>query len=152
MNGIAPSVLECIGNTALVVLGKIVPPGCARVVAKLEGANPTGTMNDRMAEAAIAAAERDGRLSAGGTIVEYTGGSTGASLAPVCAAKGYRMRIVASDAFSAEKTRTMLAFGAEIISVPSEEGEITEALIRRMIETARLTSDGNSAGGGPTCI
>ncbi|MGH7161645.1 MAG: PLP-dependent cysteine synthase family protein, partial [Acetobacteraceae bacterium] len=98
-------------------------------------------MKDRMAKAAIAAAERDGRLSAGGTIVEYTGGSTGASLALVCAARGYRIRIVTSDAFSAEKIRTMLAFGAEIISVPSEGGKITEALVRRMIETARLISE-----------
>jgi len=99
------SVLDAIGWTPLVQLRKVVPPGSARVVVKLEGANPTGNMKDRMAKAAIEAAERDGRLQRGGTVVEYTGGSTGASLALVCAAKGYRCRIVTSDAFSEEKTR-----------------------------------------------
>jgi cysteine synthase len=134
------SVLDAIGWTPLVQLRKIVPPGAARVVVKLEGANPTGNMKDRMAKAAIEAAERDGRLQPGGTVVEYTGGSTGASLALVCAAKGYRCKIVTSDAFSEEKTRTAQAFGAEVVLIPSEGGKITEQLIRRMIETARQVS------------
>jgi cysteine synthase A len=134
------SVLDSIGGTPLVQLRKVVPPGAARVVAKLEGANPTGNMKDRMAKAAIEAAERDGRLQPGGIVVEYTGGSTGASLAFVCAAKGYRCKIVTSDAFSEEKTRTAQAFGAEVVLIPSEGGKITEQLIRKMIETARQIS------------
>jgi cysteine synthase len=136
----AMSVLDSIGATPLVQLRRVVPPGSARVVVKLEGANPTGNMKDRMAKAAIEAAERDGRLQPGGTVVEYTGGSTGASLALVCAAKGYRCKIVTSDAFSEEKTRTAQAFGAEIVLIPSEGRKITEQLIRRMIETARQIS------------
>jgi cysteine synthase A len=133
-------VLDAIGGTPLVQLRKVVLPGAARVVVKLEGANPTGNMKDRMAKTAIEAAERDGRLKPGGTVVEYTGGSTGASLALVCAAKGYRCKIVTSDAFSAEKTRTAQAFGAEIVLIPSDGGKITEPLIRKMIETARQIS------------
>src|SRR5918992_2256198 len=117
---ISANVLESIGGTPLVQLRKVVPPGSARVVVKLEGANPTGNMKDRMAKTAIEAAERDGRLQPGGTVVEYTGGSTGASIALICAAKGYRAKIVTSDAFSEEKTRTARAFGAEIILIPSD--------------------------------
>jgi cysteine synthase A len=137
---IASNVLESIGNTPLVQLRKIVPSGCGRVLVKLEGANPTGNMKDRMAKAAIEAAEADGRLKPGGTVVEYTGGSTGASLALVCAVKGYRAKIVTSDAFSEEKTRTTQAFGAEIISIPSDNRKITDTLIRTMIDTARRIS------------
>jgi cysteine synthase A len=109
-------------------------------VVKLEGGNPTGNMKDRMAKAAIEAAERDGRLKPGGTVVEYTGGSTGASLALVCAAKGYGCKIVTSDAFSEEKTRTAQAFGAEVTLIPSEGGKITAELIRKMMDTARQIS------------
>jgi cysteine synthase len=134
------TVLDAIGGTPLVHLHRIVPAGSARVLVKLEGANPTGNMKDRMAKAAIEAAEGDGRLKPGGTVVEYTGGSTGASLALVCAAKGYRCKIVTSDAFSQEKTRTAQAFGAEITLIPSEGGRITEPLIRTMIDTARQIS------------
>lgn len=134
------NVLESIGNTPLVQLRKVVPPGCARVVVKLEGGNPTGNMKDRMAKTAIEAAERDGRLQPGGTVVEYTGGSTGASLALVCAAKGYRCKIVTSDAFSAEKTRTAQAFGAEITLIASDGGKITAELIRKMMDAARQIS------------
>ncbi|WP_119268678.1 PLP-dependent cysteine synthase family protein [Taklimakanibacter deserti] len=137
---VATNILEAIGRTPLVELRRIVPSGHARVLVKLEGANPTGNMKDRMAKAAIEAAEADGRLRPGGTVVEYTGGSTGASLALVCAAKGYGLKIVTSDAFSAEKTRTTQAFGAEIILVPSDDKRITEDLIRRMIDKAREIS------------
>ncbi len=137
---ISANVLESIGGTPLVQLRRVVPPGCARVVVKLEGANPTGNMKDRMAKTAIEAAERDGRLRPGGTVVEYTGGSTGASLALVCAAKGYRAKIVTSDAFSAEKTRTTQAFGAEIVLIPSDGGRINEQLIKAMMEAARQIS------------
>ena len=137
---ISRSVLEAIGNTSLVELGRVVPPGCAKIVVKVEGENPTGSMKDRMAQAMIARAERDGRLRAGDTIVEYTGGSTGASLALVCAAKRYRLRIVTSTAFSEEKLAQMAAFGAELTLVPSEGGLITKKLILGMIEAAREIS------------
>lgn len=137
---IAANVLEAIGNTPLVQLRRVTPAGGARIVVKLEGANPTGNMKDRMAKAAIEAAERDGRLQPGSTVVEYTGGSTGASLALVCAAKGYRLKIVTSDAFSEEKTRTTQALGAQILSIPSDGKRITEALIREMIDTAQRIS------------
>lgn len=134
------NVLDAIGGTPLVQLRKVVPPGAARVVVKLEGANPTGNMKDRMAKTAIEAAEKDGRLQPGGTVVEYTGGSTGASLALICAAKGYRCKIVTSDAFSEEKTRTAQAFGAEITLIPSDAKKITEQLIRKMMDAARQIS------------
>src|SRR4051812_16103633 len=135
-----PTILQAIGNTPLVALRRVVPENCARIVVKVEGQNPTGSMKDRMAQAMVAGAERDGRLVQGGTIVEYTGGSTGASLALVAAAKGYRLRIVTSDAFSAEKLTQMAALGAELTLIPSEGGKITRALIERMIACARAMS------------
>ncbi|MEW5763414.1 MAG: PLP-dependent cysteine synthase family protein [Acidobacteriota bacterium] len=134
------SVLDSIGNTSLVGLRKVVPEGCGEIWVKLEWENPTGSMKDRMARAVIERAEADGRLRAGGTVVEYTGGSTGASLALVCAAKGYRLRIVTSDAFSAEKLDHMAALGAELTLVPSEGGLTTKKLILDMIEAARALS------------
>lgn len=133
-------ILSAIGNTSLVQLNKVVPAGCARVLVKLEGENPTGSMKDRMARAVIERAEADGRLKSGDGIVEYTGGSTGASLAFVCAAKGYRIRIVTSDAFSREKLDQMAALGAELTLVPSEGGLTTKKLILDMIEAARVIS------------
>ena len=135
------SVLEAIGNTPLVELRRVVPTGHARVLIKLESANPTGSMKDRMAIAAIERAESDGRLPPGGTVVEYSGGSTGASLALVCAAKAYRIRIVTSDAFSREKRDHMRALGADLIEVPSQGGRITKELIEEMIERARQISE-----------
>jgi cysteine synthase A len=131
------SVLEAIGNTSLVRLRKIVPADCGEVHVKLEWENPTGSMKDRMALAVIERAEADGRLRPGDTVVEYTGGSTGASLALVCAAKGYRLRIVTSDAFSQEKRDHMAALGAALTLVPSQGGLTTRKLILDMIEVAR---------------
>ena len=130
-------ILQAIGNTSMVPLRKVVPPRCADVLVKLEWENPTGSMKDRMAHAVISRAEADGRLKPGGTVVEYTGGSTGASLALVCAARGYRLKIVSSDAFSREKLDQMAALGAELTLVPSEGGRTTKKLILDMIETAR---------------
>ncbi|RPJ01716.1 MAG: cysteine synthase family protein [Candidatus Aminicenantes bacterium] len=130
-------ILGAIGNTSLVRLRKVVPSGSAAIFAKLEWENPTGSVKDRMASAVIARAEADGRLKPGGTVVEYTGGSTGASLALVCAAKGYRIRIVTSDAFSREKLDQIAALGAELTLVPSEGGLTTKKLILDMIEAAR---------------
>jgi cysteine synthase A len=133
-------ILDAIGNTPLVELKKVVPPNSARVVVKLEWANPTGSMKDRMARAAIEGAEKSGELSANGTVVEYTGGTTGVSLAFVCAAKGYPIKIVFSDAFSSEKEQMMRAFGAEITIVPSNHRGITGDLIKEMIDKARIIS------------
>ncbi len=133
-------VLEAIGHTSMVRLRKVVPPDCAEIRVKLEWENPTGSLKDRMAHAVILNAESDGRLASGGTVVEYTGGSTGASLALVCSVKGYRIRIVTSDAFSSEKLDQMAAFGAELTIVPSEGGLTTKKLILEMIEAARALS------------
>lgn len=134
------NILDAIGNTRLVRLRRVVPAECGEIWAKLEWENPTGSMKDRMARAVIERAEADGRLRPGGTVLEYTGGSTGTSLAFVAAAKGYRVRIVTSDAFSAEKRDHMAALGAELVLVPSEGGKTTKGLILAMIERARELS------------
>ncbi len=134
------NILQAVGNTSLVQLRKVVPPGSAKIFAKLEWENPTGSMKDRTAQAMIAKAEADGRLKPGDTIVEYTGGSTGISLALVCVAKGYRLHIVTSNAFSQEKLKHMSALGAELTMVPSEGGLTTKKLILDMIEAAREIS------------
>lgn len=134
-------VLGGIGHTPLIELRRIVPAGSARVVVKLEWANPTGSMKDRMALAAIERAEASGRLGPDGTVVEYTAGTTGISLAFVCSAKRYGIEIVFSDAFSVEKRRTMLAYGAKITDVPSEDGKINQALIKEMMRTAAGISE-----------
>ena len=128
--------LAGIGDTPLVELVRVVPKGSARVMVKLEFANPTGSMKDRMARTAIEGAIRDGRLLPGDTVVEYTAGTTGISLAFVCAALGYPLHIVFSDAFSFEKRRTMRAFGATVEDVPSDNGQINEKLIKGMIARA----------------
>jgi cysteine synthase A len=134
------SILSAIGNTSMVRLRKVVPPGSAAVHVKLEWENPTGSMKDRMALAAIARAEADGRLRPGDRVVEYSGGSTGASIALVCAAKGYRLTIVTSDAFSQEKRDHMRALGAELVVIRSEGGLATRKLFDTMIATAREMS------------
>jgi cysteine synthase A len=128
--------LAAIGSTPVVRAERLVEPGMAEVWVKLESANPTGSYKDRMAIAMIEGAERDGRLRPGQTVVEYTGGSTGSSLAYVCALKEYPLRIVSSDAYAAEKLRTIEAFGAELEIVPSPDG-ITPELIPRMMERAQ---------------
>ena len=139
------SVLGSIGNTPLVELRRVVPASHARIVVKVEGTNPTGSMKDRFALAAIEGAERSGLVQPGGTVVEYTGGSTGTSLALVCASRGYRMRIVTSDAFSKEKRDHMRALGADVVLEPSDRGRITEDLIKRMIAHAQRISEGEGA-------
>ena len=137
----SPGALDAIGNTPLVRLERVVPRGAASVFAKLEFANPTGSMKDRVAKAMIEAAARDGRLAPGATVVEYTAGTTGISLAMVCAAKGYGLDIVISDAFSEDKRLMMEAFGAKIVDVKSDRRQITERLIKEMVETARRLGD-----------
>lgn len=126
------SMLEAVGGTPVVRLGGFVPPDCADIVVKLEWYNPTGSYKDRMALSMVEGAEKRGELRPGMTVVEFTGGSTGSSLAYVCAAKGYGCHLVSSDAFAEEKLRTMRAFGAEVTVVPSEQGRITPDLIPRM--------------------
>jgi len=134
------SILDAIGHTSIVRLRKVVPANAADIFVKLEWENPTASVKDRMALAVITRAEEDGRLKPGDTVVEYTGGSTGASLALVCAARGYQLQIVSSDAFSQEKLDQMAALGAELTLVPSEGGRTTRKLILDMIEVARQLS------------
>jgi cysteine synthase A len=129
--------IEAVGRTPVVKLNSVVPSGAAEVFVKLEWFNPTGSYKDRMALSMIEEAERRGDLRPGMTVVEYTGGSTGSSLAYVCAVKGYRFRVVSSDAYAPEKLRTMAAFGAEVTVIPSEGGVVTPDLVPRMIAKAR---------------
>ena len=129
-------ILGSIGRTPLVELRRLVPHGSARVLVKLESHNPTGSMKDRMALAVIAGAVSRGKLVPNGTVIEYTGGSTGTSLAFVCAAFGYRVTLVTSDAFSRDKRDHMRALGASVIELPSEGGRTTKDLIQRMIAKA----------------
>ena len=131
------TVLDTIGRTRLIPLQHIVPEGSARILLKLEYENPTGSMKDRMALAMVEAAEADGRLRPGGSVVEYTGGSTGVSLAFVCAAKRIPLQIVTSEASSKEKRDHMAALGAHLTLVANPTGETTKALTLEMIETAR---------------
>jgi cysteine synthase len=137
-NGLKRDILQCIGNTSLLALRNIAPANGSRILLKLENENPTGSMKDRMALAMIEAAEADGRLTADGSVVEYTGGSTGVSLALVCAVKGYSLDIVTSDAFAREKLEHMKMLGARLQIVRSESGGMTEKLTRDMIEAARV--------------
>jgi len=129
-------ILGAIGNTPLIELKRLPGAASARVVVKLESANPTGSMKDRVARAMVERAAIDGRLKPGDTVVEYTAGTTGISLALVCAALGFKAHFVFSNAFSPEKRLTMCAYGATITDVHSEGGQITEELIRSLIATA----------------
>src|SRR3989454_8554045 len=138
-------VLTSIGNTPLFRLRKMATSGMAEVWVKWEGANPTGSMKDRMALSMVEGAERRGQLKPGGTVVEWTGGSTGSSLAMVCAAKGYRSHFISSDAFADEKIATMRALGATVDIVPSIDRKITPELIQQMIsETRELSKQPNT--------
>ncbi len=129
-----------IGKTPLLKLERMSDPGCADIYVKFEGVNPTGSMKDRMALSMVEGAERRGQLKPGGTVVDYTGGSTGSSLAMVCATRGYQAHFVSSDAFAEEKLLTMKAFGATLEIFPSENGAITAKLIDTMVERARELS------------
>ncbi len=129
-----------IGNTPLIKLQRLPEPDGAEIYVKYEGGNPTGSMKDRMALSMIEGAEKRGDLKAGGRVVEYTGGSTGAALAMICANRGYRAHFVSSDAFSEEKLQTMRAFGASLEIIPSDGGMITAKLIDDMIARAKELS------------
>jgi cysteine synthase A len=135
------STLDVIGRTPVVQLQKIVPSDSADVLVKLEYMNPTGSYKDRMALAMIEEAEARGDIQAGMTVVEYTGGSTGSSLAFVCAVKGYPFKVVSSDAFAREKLQTMKAFGAELFIVESVGGQVTPDLVPRMMAKARSLAE-----------
>jgi cysteine synthase len=128
---VAESVLKAIGGTPIVRLRRVVPANAADVIVKLESANPTASYKDRMALAMIEGAEGRGELRPGMRVVEFTGGSTGSSLAMVCAAKGHRFVVLSSDAFAREKLLTMEALGAELRMVPSDGGNVTPALFER---------------------
>jgi len=135
--GVKDSTLDAIGNTPVVRLSRMLPSGAANVLVKLEYFNPTGSYKDRMALAMISEAEARGSLRPGMTVIEYTGGSTGSSLAFVCAVKGYKFRVVSSDAFAPEKLATMRAFGAEVMIEASRGGQITPDLLPRMMDRVR---------------
>ncbi len=145
MVGLTREILQCIGGTSLLPLRNIAPGNGARILLKLESENPTGSMKDRMALAMIEAAEADGRLAAGGSVVEYTGGSTGVSLALVCAVKGYSLHIVTSDAFAREKLTHVRMLGARLQIVPSDSGRMTEKLTRDMVDAARIIAEETGA-------
>jgi cysteine synthase len=138
-------ILECVGNTSMVTLRRIVPKNGARICLKIESENPTGSMKDRMALVMIEEAEADARLKPGGSVAEYTGGSTGVSLALVCAVKGHPLHIVSSDAFAKEKLDHMKILGATLQIVPSEGGGMTEKLTRDMIEAAGVVANESGA-------
>src|SRR5256885_16548657 len=131
-------ILECIGNTSLLPLRKIVPKNGAQVLLKIESENPTGSMKDRMALAMIEAAEKGGRLKSGGAVIEYTGGSTGVSLSLVCAVKGYPLHIVSSDAFAQEKLDHMRILGAQLQIVKSESGGVTGKMARDIVSAGSV--------------
>lgn len=137
---VVSSILQAIGNTPVVKLRKLTSRTGADVLVKLEYYNPTGSYKDRMAAAMIEGAERRGDLKPGMRVTEYTGGSTGSSLALVCAMKGYPFTPVSSDAFAREKLDTMRAFGADLEIIPSENGQLTPALFRTMIGRAEELS------------
>lgn len=126
-----------IGNTPLIKIQKLTHLNCADIYVKLEGSNPSGSMKDRMALSMIEGAEKRGELRKGGTVVDYTGGSTGSSLAMICAAKGYKSHFVSSDAFAMEKLQTMRAFGATLDLIPSENGKITAKVIDLALEKVK---------------
>ncbi len=130
-------IMQAVGNTPLIKLSRLPGKDSADVYVKWEGANPTGSMKDRMAPSIVEGAERAGRLNPGGSLVEYTGGSTGSSLAMVCATRGYRTKFVSSNGFSKEKIQTMRAYGAEVEIVHAENGVLTAGVIDMMIARAK---------------
>ena len=145
-DGRVPSgVLSAIGRTPLIRLERLPEPGSAEVWVKLEGVNPSGSMKDRMALSMVEGAERRGKIQPGGTVVDYTGGSTGSSVAMVCAAKGLRAHFVSSDAFAEEKLQTMRAFGATVEIIPSENRKVTPQLIQTaLVRVRELASQPNT--------
>ncbi|KAL7782848.1 tryptophan synthase beta subunit-like PLP-dependent enzyme [Trichoderma afarasin] len=137
MASVRSNILDTIGNTSMIQLHNVVPSNGVRILLKIESSNPTGSMKDRMALAMITAAEKDGRLKPGGAVVEYTGGSTGVSLALICSVKKYSLHLVTSDAFAKEKLDHMRLLGAKLTIIPSDNGKQTEKLTKDMIREAK---------------
>ncbi|KAL6811456.1 tryptophan synthase beta subunit-like PLP-dependent enzyme [Trichoderma sp. SZMC 28015] len=137
MASVRSNILDTIGNTSMIQLHNVVPSNGVRILLKIESSNPTGSMKDRMALAMITAAEKDGRLKPGGAVVEYTGGSTGVSLALICSVKKYSLHLVTSDAFAKEKLDHMRLLGANLTIIPSDNGKQTEKLTKDMIREAK---------------
>lgn len=133
----ASSALEAIGNTPLIELSSVCPEGGARVFAKWEGANPTGSMKDRMAKAMIQGAKADGELADGQRVVEFTGGSTGASLALVCGIEGHPLTLLSADCFAEEKIQTMEALGADVEVIETPDGKVHPGLFDEWTERTR---------------
>lgn len=133
--------ISAIGSTPLIQLKHIPDADCAEIWVKWEGANPTGSMKDRMALSMVVGAESLGLLEPGGTVLDYTGGSTGSSLAMVCAARGYKAHFVSSDAFAESKLQTMRLFGAHVEIIPSGDGRITKELISRCRDRVQELTD-----------
>ena len=136
-----PGVLAAIGRTPVARLSSFGGPGAAEIWVKLEAANPTGSYKDRMALAMIEGAEARGELRPGQTVVEYTGGSTGSSLAFVCSIKGYPLRIVSSNVFADEKLMTTRAFGAELELIHSDEGIHPELIPQMQARVAEIVDE-----------
>src|SRR5437879_523869 len=145
MSELHRDILDRIGNTSLLPLRNVVPAYGGRILLKLESENHTGSMKDRMALAMVEAAETDGRLRPGGSVVEFTAGSTGVSLSLICAVKGHPLYVVSSDAFAQEKLDHMKILGARLEILRSEGGGMTEKLTRDLIETARVIADKTGA-------
>ena len=133
------SILETLGRTPLVQISKKLNTTAAKVFAKVESFNPGGSAKDRVAAAMIAAAERDGKLTPGGTIIEPTSGNTGVGLALVSAVKGYHMILVMPDNMSAERIRLAKAYGAEVVLTPGADG--MKGCIAKAEELHRTTPD-----------
>jgi cysteine synthase A len=136
---------DAIGNTPLVRLRSLEADDGGELWAKWEGANPTGSMKDRMAAGMVAHGEETGALRPGMRVVEYTGGSTGSSLAMICAARGYRAHLVTADCYAPEKIATMRAFGAEVEVLESDGGKVTPELFDRFkARIAELDEDADT--------
>ncbi|KAM0258019.1 hypothetical protein ACHAQJ_004062 [Trichoderma viride] len=145
MAPVQSNILDTIGNTSILQLRNVVPSNGVRILLKIESSNPTGSMKDRMALAMITAAEDDGRLKPGGTVVEYTGGSTGVSLALVCSVKKHPLHVVTSDAFSKDKLNHMRLLGATLTVIPSDNGKQTEKLTKDLIREAHALAERTGA-------